>query len=255
MRQLQQDIDFNETHSRLGLKINSHLSGLDKTKKDDEQKILELCQIGKLLATYFNDYEISRVTEKPDFIISNGQTQIGVEHELILDVKSKSEEGFYQNICSKVEDNLTNDLSVPNYLVNLYLKENLSFKINDKNNLISQLTEIARQFILTGELCDNDIVDRAYKMKHSRKSVNANFGAYLQKVITEELILEYIARKENKLAAYRQNTYLPQWLVLIIGGVGRSSFEVNKTLILDIKTDFDKVFLYEDFRNKLYELK
>ena len=255
MRQLQQDIDFNETHSRLGLKINSHLNGLDKTKKEDKQKILELCQIGKLLATYFNDFEITRVTEKPDFVISNGQTQFGLEHELILDTKSKSEEGFYENICEKVEGNLTNDPSIPNCLVNLYLKENLSYKINDKNNLIAQLTEIVKQFILTGELCENDIVGDANKMKHSQKSVNANFGAYWQKTITKELILEYIERKEKKLASYRQNTALPQWLVLIIGGIGESSFEINETLIMDIKTDFDKIFLYEDFGNKLYELK
>jgi hypothetical protein len=103
MRQLQQDIEFIEIDSRLGLKINSHLHGLDKRKKDDKQKILELCQIGKLLATYFNDFEITEVTEKPDFIISNGKTRLGIEHQLILDTKARRDEGFYENICEKVE--------------------------------------------------------------------------------------------------------------------------------------------------------
>ncbi len=255
MRQLQHDIEFNETHSRLGLKINSHLNGLDKGKKDDKQKILELCQIGKLLATYFNDFEITQVTEKPDFIISNGQTQFGLEHELILDSKNKSQEGFYENICEKVEVNLENDPSIPNILVNLYLKDNLSFKINDKTDLITRLTELVKHFILTGELYDNDIVKNAHKMKHTQKSVNANFRAYLQKTITKDLILEYVSKKENKISAYRQNIKLPQWLVLIIGGVGQSSFEVNELLSIELTTDFDKVFLYEDFDNKLYELK
>lgn len=46
-----------------------------------------------------------------------------------------------------------------------------------------------------------------------------------------------------------------QWLVLIIGSNGQSSFEVNTLFKVDIKTKFDKVFLYEDFDNKLYELK
>jgi len=255
MRQLLHDIEFKETHSRLGLKINSHLNGLDKSKKDDKQKILELCQIGKLLATYFNDFEITQVIEKPDFIISNGQTQFGLEHELILDSKAKAQEGFYENICEKVEVNLENDPSVPNVLVNLHLKDNLSFKINDKTDLITRLTELDKHFILTGELYDNDIVNNAHRMKHTQKSVNANFGAYWQKAITKDLILEYVSKKESKISAYRQNTKLPLWLVLIIGGVGQSSFEVNELLNIELTTDFHKVFLYEDFDNKLYELK
>ncbi|HBK84328.1 MAG TPA: hypothetical protein DDZ41_12180, partial [Flavobacterium sp.] len=152
MRQLQHNIEFNETRSRLGLKINSHLNGLDKSKKDDKQKILELCQIGKLLATYFNDFEITQVTEKPDFIISNGKTGFGLEHELIIDTKAKSEEGFYENICEKVEANLENDPSIPNVLVNLFLKNNLSFKINDKTDLIMRLTELVKHFVSTGKL-------------------------------------------------------------------------------------------------------
>ncbi|MFN3800329.1 hypothetical protein [Belliella pelovolcani] len=255
MRQLQHDIELNETHSRLGLKINSHLNGLDKSKKDDKQKILELCQIGKLLATYFNDFEITQVIEKPDFIISNGKTQFGLEHELILDTKAKSEEGFYENICEKVEANLENDPSVPNVLVNLFLKDNLSYKINDKSDLIMQLTELVKHFVLTGELSDNDIVNDAHKMKHTQKSVNPNFGAYWQKTITKDLILEHILKKESKVSVYRHNTGSPLWLVLVIGGVGHSSFEVNELLSIQLTTDFDKVFLFEDFDNKLYELK
>lgn len=127
MKQLHSDITFNKTHERIGEKINSHLKGLDRYKKDDKQKILELCQIGKLLGTFFNEYEIINVTEKPDFIISNKKQNIGVEHELILDAKYKAEEGFYENICEKVETNLKNDSTLPNFLVNLYLKDNLSF--------------------------------------------------------------------------------------------------------------------------------
>jgi len=255
MRQLQHNIGFEETNNRLGLKINSHLNGLDKSKKDDKQKILELCQIGKLLATYFNDFEIIQVTEKPDFVISNGQAKFGLEHELILDTKAKSEEGFYENICEKVEVNLRNDPSIPSVLVNLYLKKKLSFKINDKTHLIRRLTELVKNFILTGDLEDNEIIRDAYKIKHTQMSLSANFGAYWQKTITSDLILEYILKKEKKISVYKQNTGLPQWLVLIIGGVGKSSFADNELLYVELITNFDKIYLFEDFSNKLYELK
>lgn len=255
MKQLHSDITFNKTQERIGEKINSHLKGLDRYKKDNKQKILELCQIGKLLGTYLNEYEIINVTEKPDFIISNGKQNIGVEHELILDTKYKAEEGFYENICEKVETNLKNDSSLPNFLVNLYLKDNLSFKIKDKNNLIEKFTEIVKEFVLSGKLTPNNLVKNAYKMKHSQKNVNVNFGAYMQQHITKDMILEYVAKKEKKISSYRNNTGLPQWLVLVIGGTGKSSFEVNNLFSIELISDFDKIFLYEDFDNKLYELK
>lgn len=255
MKQLHSNITFNETHQRIGEKINFHLKGLDRFKKDDKQKILELCQIGKLLGTFFNEFEIINVTEKPDFIISNGNKSIGVEHELILDTRYKAEEGFYENICEKVEINLKNDSSIPNFLVNLYLKDNLTFKIKDKNNLIEKITKLVKEYVLTGKLRPNEFVKDAYKMKHSQKNVNVNFGAYMQQHITKDLILEYIAKKEKKCSSYRLNTKLPQWLVLVIGGTGKSSLEVKDSFSIKVSSDFDKIFLYEDFDNNLYELK
>jgi hypothetical protein len=255
MRPIVNDIPFFELKEKLGQKITHHLVGLDSSKKDDKQKILELCHIGKLLATYYTDFNIIEVREKPDFLISNGQITIGLEHEVILDAKSKEKEGFYENICEKVEKRLKEDSDLPNFLVNLYLKENISLKLQDKNSIIEKFTEIVKQIVLTGELQENDFIERAIKMKHSGKSVNPNFGAYWQKSITENLILEFIEKKESKIDIYRQTSVLTQWLVLIIGSNGQSSYEVNALLEVDIKTKFDKVFLYEDFDNKLYELK
>jgi hypothetical protein len=229
--------------------------GFDRHSKDGKQKILELCQIGKLLGTYFNDFDIVTVREKPDFIISNGTINVGLEHELLLDSTSKEKEGFYQNISEKVEAALVKDPSIPNFLVNLYFKQNLSYGISDKSDLIAQLTDLVRHFILTGQLLENNLVIRANKMKHSQKSVNANFGAYIQKSVSKDLIIEHIAKKERKISNYRQNTNLPQWLVLVIGGIGESSFEVCELFHVDLQSDFDKVFLYEDFNNNLFELK
>lgn len=255
MKLFTHDINFVDLKDKIGQKITQHLVGLDRTKKDDKQKILELCHIGKLLATYYSDFDIIAVREKPDFLISNGQTTIGLEHELILDSKSKEKEGFYENICEKVEARLKEDPDLPNFLVNLYLKENISLRLQDKNAIIEKFSELVKQIVLTGEMQENDFIERAIKMKHSDKSVNPNFGAYWQKSITENLILEFIEKKESKIDVYRQTSVPTQWLVLIIGSNGQSSFEVNTLFKVDIKTKFDKVFLYEDFGNKLYELK
>jgi hypothetical protein len=255
MRQLHTDTSFQEVQFRIGQKINHHLTGLDSGRKDDNQKILELCQIGKLIGSYFNDFEIKKVSERPDFLISNGQQVIGLEHQLILDTESKSKEGFYENIFDKVEANLRQNSALPNFLLNLIIRRNADLKINNKNAIITQVTNILGNFILTGELEENDFILSAHKMRHSRKSVNANYGAYLQKTIDKGLILEFLKKKEEKIESYIENSVTRQWLVLVIGGLGESSYEVENKFEINMETKFEKVFLYEDFRNRLYELK
>ncbi|HYG01806.1 MAG TPA: hypothetical protein VD927_05130 [Chryseosolibacter sp.] len=255
MRQLFTNNSFNDTWDGIGRKINNHLIGLDENKKDDKQKILELCQIGKLICSYFDDFEIAKVCERPDFLISNGVVTIGLEHQLILDSEAKSKEGFYENIFNKVERNLIQDDSLPNFLLNVLIKKDADLTVNNKDEIINQLTDILKGCILTGELRKNEYIISARSMRHSRKSISANYGAYLQRSIDNNLILEFLKKKEGKIDSYVRNSVPTQWLVLVIGGLGESSYEVDNQFEVNIKTRFEKVFLYEDFRNRLYELK
>lgn len=239
----------------ISLKINPFLVGLDKEKHDDRQKMLELCQLGKCVSTYFNDFEITKMQESPDFIISNGIKEIGVEHQRIVDSTSKAIEGFYENISRKVELELEKNTSLPNFLINIYLKPNISTKSVDKPKIVTSLTNLISHYVFTGILLENDFIEDAFVMPDSQKSIAPNFGAYFQKEITKDLIIEFVAKKEVKLSKYRFNSVSTQWLFLVIGSLGKSSFEMNEQLDLKLDTGFDKVFIYEDFKNKLFELK
>lgn len=124
-------------------------------------------------------------------MISNGQLTVGLEHQLILDPIAKSKEGFYGNIFDKVERNLTQDESIPNFLLNVIIKRDADLSINNKDLIINQLTDILKNFLLTGELKKNDYISSAYSMRHSRKSISANYGAYLQRSIRKDIILDF----------------------------------------------------------------
>ena len=237
-------------------KIRKYINGLDSYNQSDNQKILELCQLGKLLATYFPKFSIEEVREKPDFIISNGEKRIAIEHQTILDPVTKSYQGFYENIFNLAERDLREENTLPNFLANCYLKNNLSFNNSDKNMLIQLVKEIVTEYVLNDNLVENLLISNIFKMSHSKKNLNANFGAYMVRDLDAETLINFITKKEDKVKSYRQNTGLEQWLLLVTGGAAEYSYDIEEPIeTLDIKSSFDKIFLMSDCDNDLYEIK
>jgi hypothetical protein len=77
----------------------------------------------------------------------------------------------------------------------------------------------------------------------------------MQKEISPDLIYKFLLKKEEKVDSYRMNSVQTQWLILVIGSLGESSYELNREIEMNIQTKFDKVFIYEDLRNRLFEFK
>lgn len=255
MRVVEKSIDEINLQNILNEKITKHLSDINLSLNYNKQKILELCQIGKLVGTYFPNYDILELIEKPDVVISNGVSKVGIEHQLVVDFEEKEREGFYRNIFDKVEIILKKKNNLPNFLINVFLKNNLSYKIKDKNKIITEITKIIEHYIKTKELFENAYIYDVLSMKHNSISVCPNFGGYVQKWIDEDTLKQFIEKKEKKISLYRSNFSYPIWLVLVIGGLGKSSYELNNTFEIEVKSSFDKIFLFEDFNNTLYELK
>lgn len=235
----------------LGEKINHLVKDLDRYNQSDNQKILELCQVGKFLCTYFPNFKILESREQPDFIIADDYEKVGLEHQSIFVDEVLKRNGFFNNISLLAERELTKETEVPNFLVNCYVKNDISFSVKDKNDILETFIKVIKEFVLI----ENDLFDRLMKMPHSQKSVNVNFGAYMVPVLTEEKLLNAIDKKERKVQNYISNTNSKQWLLLLIGGVGEHSYYVRNNLELNFNTTFEKVFLFEDFDNRLYQLK
>lgn len=251
-----QKINLQTIKSEMEKTIRKHLNGLDSYNQSDHQKQLEICQLGKLLVTYFPEFTIEEIREKPDFIVSDGKKRIAIEHQTILDPETKSYQGFYENIFHIAERDLQNESSLPNFLANCYLKDNLSFKNSDKKMLIQLIKDIITEYVLNDNLLENPLIKEILKMPHSKKNLNANFGAYMVKDLDSETLIDFITKKEAKVKSYRQNTGIEQWLLLVTGGAAEYSFDIEKPIeSLDIKSGFDKIYLMADFDNELYEIK
>jgi len=235
--------------------ISGFIDELQVDPYKNEQKIIELCHIGKFLMFFENQYRIEKVCEEPDFIISGNNNRIGLEHQILIDGKSKEKEGFFGNLVKLAEKELKKDKSLPNFLANVHVHPSFHGKINEKQKLVNEIIQIIKIYIQTGELVENEIIGRIFLMKHSQISLCPNMGAWWQKNVNEELIKNAIKKKERKIDNYLKNTNLKQWLLIVIGSVGESSYQIENEFDFKVETRFDKVFVLVDMSTNLYEIK
>ncbi len=235
--------------------INSHLANLLVDEKSNQQKILELCHIGKFLMFFDNKIRLDSLSEKPDFILNSDSGEIGLEHQVLINSKYKAREGFFENIFSIVESALQDDSELPDFLATCYLNEEIGVVRSQKSEFISIIKKVVKEYILTDVLIENPLIYKIRKTRNTRKSIYVNFGAWMEKDVPAKLILDAIRKKEKKLDSYRENSGNIQWLIIVIGSTKESSFNMSIDFELEFDTEFDKVFVLEDFYNKLYELK
>ena len=255
MKILQNDKSLGENKKTLGELIDYHLEFLLPNKEKNKQKILEICHTGKFLMLLGNNFTIDQLFEKPDFILSDGNERIGLEHQILIEEDIKEKEGFFENLFIIAGNELNYDSEVPNFLANCYLYSEINYKLNQKASIISQIKTVVKEYVLNDILIENPIIERISIMPHSHKHISPNFGAWWQRKLTAKHITDSIFKKEHKIATYKINGIDKLWLLIVIGSLGESSFEIDENLRINIVTEFDKVFILEDFNNKLYELK
>lgn len=249
IKMLKSNKSIPESYDLLRKLIGEHLK-----LHSDRKKTLEICHAGKFLL-FFDDLEIEQVTEKPDFILFDGKNKIGLEHQIIVERKSKEREGFFKNIFELAENELQQDIELPNFLASCHIEPYTIFKINQKDYLVETVKMVIKEYVINNNFVENPIIENIFLQPHSQKNIYANMGAWWPKNITKEILENSVKKKESKVSSYRENGIGKQWLLLVIGSSGDSSFEMDKNLKLEIETEFDKVFIMEDIRNTLYELK
>ena len=240
--------DFNITIQDAALKLKNDTS---KNRK----KILEIQHVAKLFLFLEDKYKIEKLSEEPDFIISSNNLRIGLEHQLLIDSAPKETEGFFENLCKLAEKELQNDEDLPKLLVTVYDHPLFKIEVGEKKKCVKKICHIIKTYLKFNRLIENDIIQKIVVMKHSQFSLHPNMGAWWQRNINADLLRGAIEKKERKINNYIINTRLPQWLLIVIGGIGESSFNYEEDFDFKIESRFDKVFLLEDINNQLYEIK
>ena len=235
--------------------LDPHLVELLTDKNKNQQKILELCHLGKFIILSEKKLKIKELTEKPDFLLTHGQNHIGLEHQVIVDFKAKKREGFFEDIFKKAEERLRSVPDLPNFLANCYIRPYIEYPTSQKENLVTIVETVVHEYVVNGYLMDNPIIDEISKMPHSQINITPNLGAWWEKDISAEEIIRAVKKKEQKIMSYKEKGFSEQWLLMVIGSTGESSYEMDEHLEIQLETEFDRVFILEDFKNNLFQLK
>lgn len=247
-------LTLSELHDALPSLIEKKVNELKKEKRN-KKKILEVCHVGKFLALLGNNSIIEQLSERPDFIINIAGNSVGLEHQIIVDDSVKRYEGFFESVLSIAEAELQRENDLPDFLADCYLYSDIKFRSSNKTEFVKIVKMVVKHHLSTGSLLNNNLIEDISTMPHSQKSLTANFGFWWQKAITPELILAAITEKERKHASYVKNTGCAQWLLLVVGSLQDSSYEVQYEFPLVVSSQFSKVYLMEDFRARLFEIK
>lgn len=258
MRQIVNNTEASENHISLDILINKPLKKLDKSDQDYDKKALEICHVGKFLQLLHSEYQISDVREQPDFIIKSvDNLLIGLEHEILVDSVHKKIEGSFADIIKSAEDEFRKRHPETKLLANIYVNTDKNISKRDKPVYIEKLVSIMENYIFHNRLEENDLVESITVGKHSRLGFYCNTGIWSQQSLHSDLVTESIHKKEQKRLDYiRESKTEEQWLLIVIGSAGQSSYEIDSLFdeSFTFNSGFNRIFLMEDFSGRLFEL-
>ena len=240
---------MNESEKKLFAIIGKYLDEV----KGNNKKTTEICHIGKFIMLLNESVSIFRLSES---LLNTNQGIIGLEHQIIVNKSLREQEGCFETIIRSVEQNLLADSSIPNFFANCDILPTANYSLSEKSEVIKTVTNVFKEYIIYDRNIPNPYVENIRLQKYSSKGISIrsnSFGPPLSPSIIKQAIL----KKEEKLEQYIRNCNSPIWLLLVTGNLKNSSYYIEDTQLLSffIHSKFDKIYLLEDFKGKLYRLK
>lgn len=248
--------EFRIYSDRMGKLINAHLENLSPSDKDYKKKSIELCHIGKFLTILNENFIILSVGEQPDCIISNSNERVGLEHCIIVENGYKKQEGTSQNIFEKAEHAFRKQFPVLKFLANIWINsDKFVVRKSEYPRIIEEIVTVIHTYYVTGELINNQFINRISISFHTDIIFIPYSGAWIQKYLPEEELKRTIVEKEKLLPIYlSKNNLKKQWLLIVIGGASQSSYRIRNN-VNKLNSLFDRVYLMEDFASKIFRIK
>ena len=229
-------------------------STLSKIEKDQKHK--ETIDLGTFLFYLDKEIEIKEVfTESPDFIISSENKRIGIElKDLVIQKKEKEKESILKSIFLEVEEELKEDHHRYSGFYRIEFKgDNISLKRKDRANMKNEILSKIKG-LPTKTNYVNKIVKRKDKSTIHVFKGESHIVGHLKRNIVED----NIESKNQKFKDYEKGNFDEIWLVLVLGGIEKSSdyaFIEESIRTKEFTSNFSRIFLYDFSSTEITELK
>lgn len=253
-------------------KILNKISSFRKEGISKKQST-ELWHVGKFLSLLGDSAEIILQDDRPDFIISYEGRRIGLEHQRIIKPTIADSKAI-ENIISESATTFKAKYPDVNFLAAIYWgNPNFRFTKNDSDKIKTEIAEYVYEVYSRIGIYDGnsniaiyeetnasvtkpDYIDEVHLTPYSDLEFYYNPGGYVISNINQQTLQSEISKKETLVNSYKENSKVnEQWLLLVLSTTSPHSFHFPRDENFVTNTSFDKVFVLEDFDNKIYEIK
>jgi len=230
-------------------------------------KFEELYDIGRFLISLNTPFYLITPQQPlpyPDFITTNGDNKLGIEHTRLLNVSSQrlmknikhileTAEQIVRNINSKLTEIVSISFNYDTEVVNNKSLSTSTLSKTEKNMIAQLLASFILSYV---EKSDTPIPSFIKKVSISIDSVHPIsinlIENFIGKTDIEALLLERLKSKEQKHQHYSiVESFDELWLIIIVNGVSSASSFIIDSLSLKsrIASNFDKIYLFDSFSN------
>lgn len=233
----------------------------------DKKKQLERKQLEKFISNEKMNFLVYDITdsETPDFIANINQKSVSIEHTMFIEQSKQQVERYKESVIKAAQSLFNNKYDEDLYV--LATLDDYAVRIGKKADHINEIFKLVEEIYLANHRFEFDVSSRMLTDRISNLieyiSINntyrfnhwQHFGAYTVDKIDEQRLLKVIAKKENNLIKYANN-FEENWLLLVANfGNEASSTDLGYSQQLDIKSKFDKIYLYSYMQDSVDILK
>lgn len=247
--------------------ISNWISTVEATSmstKQKQQKILELHHLAALIMSMEDQglisdsgaVELTDLAEEPDFILWYAGKKVGLELRRILNDQAELI-GMQRGMLRKAEAIFVKEHPGINLLVNVEFKDDYVWEKGSIEKVKKEISDYI--YCLYSEMPADMPEYLAWVRSSTHTGLNFELcGAYWVGSLDHQKIADEVKAKEAKLDTYldKNKDVAEMWLLLIISGASpESDFTLPSFEGLELQSRFGQVFLLNDFKKQVYQLK
>lgn len=195
-------------------------------------------------------------SETPDFIVNIDKKLISIEHTRLINPDLKKKESYRDKIIKIAQKKFEKKYSEKLYSLITFNNIDLKFEKAERQKYINEVFKLIEDIYLCNKKYEFRIDSRKRKarvselIKHFSVDNTRNhshwqhFGAYLVENIDMDWLQSVISKKEKNIERYPKEFH-ENWLLLVSDfGTKASTHNFNRIDFTQIKTVFDRVYLY-----------